>query len=295
MTSLAQPRRTTGSLRPRRTRGHAPGQRPLLAVYLGYLVAAILLLGPVAFMVLSGFHRNIDITVAPPRLFAPLTLANYRSLFGSLPFGRYLVNSLVVAGGSTLLGLVIGTPAAFVLAHLRLRSLAFFTLIARMAPGVLFVIPLYLMSVTAGAPGNDAVNYLFLIFTHLIITLPLTIWLVLPYFEHLPKELDEAALLDGASFTQRFTRVALPLVQPGMAVALVISFIFSWNYFLFALALSNTDTVTLPVIAFNFIGQGTANWGGLMAAATIISAPAFVLTLVAQKLLVRGIIAGAVK
>ncbi len=269
--------------------------RRLPIVYLGYLAAGILLLGPVAFMVLSGFHHNIDITVSPPKLGAPLTLANYRTLFGTLPFGRYIINSFIVAGGSTLIALFVGIPAAFVLAHLRLRAAAFFILLARMAPGVLFVIPLYLMSVSAGAPGNDVINYLFLIFAHLIITLPLTIWLVLPYFEALPSELDEAALIDGASFTQRFSRVALPLIKPGISVALVIGFIFSWNYFLFVLTLSNKNTVTLPVIAFNFIGQGTADWGGLMAAATMISVPAFVLTAVAQKFLVRGITAGAVK
>jgi multiple sugar transport system permease protein len=269
--------------------------RRLPIVYLGYLAAGILLLGPVAFMVLSGFHHNIDITVSPPKLNVPLTLANYRRLFSTLPFGRYIVNSFIVAGGSTLVALLVGIPAAFVLAHLRLRAAAFFILLARMAPGVLFVIPLYLMSVSAGAPGNNIINYLFLIFAHLIITLPLTIWLVLPYFEALPIELDEAALIDGASFTQRFSRVALPLIKPGISVALVIGFIFSWNYFLFVLTLSNKDTVTLPVIAFNFIGQGTADWGGLMAAATMISVPAFVLAAVAQKFLVRGITAGAVK
>ena len=271
------------------------GPRRLALVYLGYLIAAILLLGPVAFMVLSSFHRNLDITVAPPKLTAPLTLANYRALFSDLPFGRYTVNSVIVAGGSTVVGLLVGVPAAYVCARLRLRSLAFFTLLARMAPGVLFVIPLYLVSVSAGAAGNDVLNYVFLIAAHLIITLPLAVWLVMPYFEDLPVDLDEAALIDGASFMQRFGRVALPLVRPGIAVALVISFIFSWNYFLFALALSNHDTVTLPVIAFNFIGQGTANWGGLMAAATMISLPAFVMALVAQKFLVRGITAGAVK
>lgn len=269
--------------------------RRLPIIYLGYLVAAIFLLGPVAFMVLSGFHHNVDITVSPPKLNAALTLANYRNLFSTLPFGQYIVNSFIVAGGSTLIALLVGIPAAFVLAHLRLRVAAFFILLARMAPGVLFVIPLYLMSVSAGAPGSNLINYLFLIFAHLIITLPLTIWLVLPYFETLPGELDEAALIDGASFTQRFSRVALPLIKPGISVALVIGFIFSWNYFLFVLTISNKNTVTLPVIAFNFIGQGTANWGGLMAAATMISVPAFVLTAVAQKFLVRGITAGAVK
>ncbi|MGI8697497.1 MAG: carbohydrate ABC transporter permease [Mycobacteriales bacterium] len=267
----------------------------LAGVYTGYVVAAVVFLGPVVFMLVSSLHRNIDINALPPHWQAPLTLSNYRELFTKLPFGRYIMNSFIVSGGATVLGLAIGTPAAYVLARLQLRSFAFFTLLARMAPGVLFIIPLYLLSVSAGAPGNNLVNYAFLIFAHLIITLPLTIWLMLPYFEEIPGAIEEAAVIDGAATWSRFWRVALPIVRGGTAVAVVISFIFSWNYFLFTLALSNNNTVTLPVIAFNFIGQGTANYGGLMAAATMISLPAFVLALFAQKLLVRGLAAGAVK
>ncbi|MGH9068573.1 MAG: carbohydrate ABC transporter permease [Acidimicrobiales bacterium] len=266
-----------------------------LYVYIGYALLIVLFLGPVLFMLWGSFRHDSDITAFPPRFLGALTFANFQHLFQSLHFGRYLLNSFIVAGGSTLVGLLAGAPGAFCFVRLRLNRLAFVTLIARMAPGVLFLIPLYLMSVKVGAPGNDAVNYIILIFAQVIITLPLAVWLLVPFFEGVPLALDEAAVIDGCSLWQRFSRIALPIVVPGLSVAVTFCFIFSWNYFLFALALANTHTLTLPVIAFNFIGVGQQDWGGLMAAAVLISLPAFALAVGAQRFLVRGLAFGAVK
>lgn len=134
-----------------------------------------------------------------------------------------------------------------------------------------------------------------LIAAHLIITLPLAIWLLIPFFEDIPLSIEESAMIDGSSVAQRFRHIVLPLVAPGLSVAVILSFIFSWNYFLFALALANADTMPLPVIAFNFIGQGSSDYGGLMAASTLISLPAIILTVVAQRWIVRGLTGGAVK
>lgn len=267
----------------------------LLLTYLGFAVAAVVFLGPVIYMVWSSLRANSDIVSSTFSWGAGLTATHFVELFRSLAFGRYLVNSIVVAAGSTLLGVVIALPAAYVTARLRLRALPLFILVARMAPGVLFVIPLFLMSTLVGAQSNDLYNYLALIFAHLIITMPLSLWLLVPYFEAIPKSLEEAAVMDGCSLHQRFARVALPLVVPGVAVAVSLSFILSWNYFLFALTLSNSRTVTMPVIAFRFIGEGQSNWGGLMAASVLISAPTFLLTALAQRWLVGGLTAGAVK
>jgi multiple sugar transport system permease protein len=266
-----------------------------VGIYLCYAVIAIVFLGPVVFMLWGSLRRDVDITASPPRWLATLSLQNYIHLFQGLQFGRYVLNSCIVAGGSTLLGLVAGVPAAFVLVRFRLRGLAFFTLVARMAPGVLFLIPLYLVAVKIGALASEPLDYVMLVLAHLIITLPLALWLLVPYFEGIPIEIEEAAMLDGCTLWERFRRVTLPLTLPGLSVALTFCFIFSWNYFLFALALATPSTVTLPVIAFNFIGVGQADWGGLMAAAVIIAAPAVLLTILAQRLLVRGLTVGAVK
>lgn len=269
--------------------------RRLLQVYAAYFVAAAVFFSPVLFMLWSAFRRNVDITGSIFNVTTALTLENFTNLFERFAFFYYIRNSFIVAGGSTLLGLLLGVPAAYVVVRRRTSSLGFVMLLARMAPGVLFVLPLFVLSVRIGAPANTGLNFALLIAAHLIITLPLCIWLLVPFFEDIPISLEEAAMLDGSTVLQRFRYVVLPLVLPGLSVALTLSFIFSWNYFLFALALANADTLPLPVIAFNFIGQGASDYGGLMAASALISLPALVLTIFAQRWLVRGLTGGAVK
>lgn len=271
-----------------RTRGYA-------LTYLFYALATVIFSTPVLFMLWSAFRHNIDITGSIFNFRSPLTLENFTNLFERFAFIYYIRNSFIVAGGSTILGLLLGVPAAYVIVRRRLQVVSFFTLLARMAPGVMFVLPLFILSVNVGAASNNLLNFTLLIVAHLIITLPLSIWLLIPFFEDIPESIEESAMIDGASVGKRFREVVLPLVAPGLSVAVVLNFIFSWNYFLFALALANTDTMPLPVIAFNFIGQGSSDYGGLMAASTFISLPAIILTVVAQRWLVRGLTGGAVK
>lgn len=263
--------------------------------YLAYAVILAVFLGPVLFMAWGSLHGTGAIATSPPDITAPASLDNYVNLFQSMDFGRYLGNSIIIAGGSTLLGLVAGAPAAYCIARLGLKPLSILTIVARMAPGVLFLIPVRTVAIRVGAIDSIPLNYVLLVLVHLIITLPMCIWLLIPFFESVPRAIEEAAEIDGCSMRRTFLTIALPMVRPGIAVAAVISFIFSWNYFLFALGLANADTVPMPVIAFNFIGVGQYDWGGLMAAAVIIAAPTTILTFVAQRFLVRGLTAGAVK
>lgn len=269
--------------------------RGFLLTYVGYLVAALVFFVPVLFMFWSAFRRNVDITGSIFDALTPLTLSNFHTLFERFDFVYYIRNSFIIAGGSTALALILGVPAAYAIVRRDLPAVGFTTLLARMAPGVLFVVPLFILSINIGAPSNDFLNFALLIGAHLIITLPLCIWLLIPFYEEVPRSLEEAALLDGCTPMQRFSRIVLPLVSPGISVGITLSFIFSWNYFLFALALANSNTMPLPVIAFNFIGQGSSDYGGLMAASVLISMPAVVLTIVAQRWLVRGLTGGAVK
>ncbi|MCC2653592.1 MAG: sugB 2, partial [Microvirga sp.] len=162
---------------------------------------------------------------------------------------------------------------------------------ARMAPGTLFLLPWLLMFSKVGLVGS----YLVLILTHAVITLPIVIWVLLPYFDSVPRELVESAQIDGARQDQILAHVVLPVTMSGIVVAAILSFIFSWNYFLFALVLSGVETKTAIVASFNFIGEGVTNWGALMAAAVVIALPPLVLTLIIQRRLVGGLAAGAVK
>lgn len=272
-----------------------PAGIKLVGVYLGYLLVFVVFVGPILWMLMASVKRNLDITSPDPVwLFRP-TLDHYIGLFQRFPFGRYIANSFLIAGASTLIGVAAGACASFVIALQQRRGLALTLLLSRMAPGVLFVLPLYVLSVKLGTATNVPLNYALLIAAHLIITLPLSVWLILPFFEAVPPELDEAARVDGCTLGQRFLRIHLPLARQGLVVAGILGFIFSWNYFLFALVLSNTDTLPLPVIAFSFIGQGQADWGGLMAASTIIMLPALLIAVVGQRQLVSGLTSGAVK
>jgi multiple sugar transport system permease protein len=263
--------------------------------YLAYLAVLVVFLGPILYLVWGSLHRTGAIASTPPDFTAPITFANYAKLFGELEFGRYLMNSIAIAGGSTLVGLAAGSAASYCIARLDLKLLSVVTLVARMAPGVMFLIPIRVVAERIGALDSVPLNYALLVFVHLIITLPVCVWLLIPFFEAIPRGVLEAAELDGCSVHQAFWRIALPMVRPGLAVATIIAFVFSWNYFLFALGLASAKTVTLPVIAFSFIGIGQLDWGGLMAAAVVIAAPTTLLVFAAQGLLVRGLIAGAMK
>jgi multiple sugar transport system permease protein len=255
------------------------------------LVLMVVLFAPIAWMVLASFKNRVDITRYPPKLLFEPTLDNYRELFIRTDFLDNTLNSFYVAGGSTLLGLALAIPAAFAISWHRLTWPATLTLFARMAPGTLFLLPWFIMFSSLGLAGSHVA----LIITHAVITVPIALWTLLPHFDGLPRELTESAQIDGCRSPQVLLWIAVPVVMPGVIVAVILSFIFSWNYFLFALVLSNIDSKTAIVASFNFIGEGVTNWGALMAAATVIALPPILLTLLIQRRLVSGLSFGAVK
>lgn len=238
------------------------------AVLVGVQFAAVLLLflGPIVWMIWASFQPDSAIVSSPPKLAIP-TIANYITVFVQYPFFRYGLNSAIIASGATALGLVLGVPAAYAAARFRILWPAFFTLLARMAPGILFLIPWYIVAAKWGLTDN----FVTLIVVHTVITMPVIMWLMVSFFEELPDELIESAKIDGCTDYQTLTRVGLPLVLPGIAVSTILAFIFTWNYFLFALVLGGYNTTPLTVAAFNFIGESSVSWGALMAAAVIIS------------------------
>jgi multiple sugar transport system permease protein len=255
------------------------------------IVLCIVLFAPIAWMILASFKNRTDITKYPPELFFTPTLENYQHLFTRTDFLENTLNSFYVAGGSTVLGLLLALPAAYAISWHRMTWPATLTLFARMAPGTLFLLPWFIMFSNVGLSGTHAA----LIITHAVITLPIALWTMLPHFDGLPRELTESAQIDGCSSLQILTLIALPIVMPGLIVAIILSFIFSWNYFLFALALSGISSKTAIVASFNFIGEGVTNWGALMAAATVIALPPIILTFLIQRKLVAGLSFGAVK
>lgn len=255
------------------------------------VIAGVIIMAPVVWMVLSSFKPSFEVTAYPPTLIFSPTADNYTHLLQTTPFFSYAVNSLIVTIGSAGLGLLLGIPAAFAVSWTRISWPAVLTLAARMAPGTLFLLPWYVMFRQVGLIGS----YTALILSHAVITLPIVIWVLLPSFDNIPRSVFEAAQVDGCSVTRILWRIALPLVGSGIAVAAILAFVFSWNYFLFALVLSNGDTKTLIAAAFNFVGEGSTEWGALMAAATLIALPPLILATLVQRWLVAGLTVGAVK
>jgi multiple sugar transport system permease protein len=255
------------------------------------LVAGLLIMTPTVWMVLSSFKPSFEVTAYPPKILFSPTLENYAQLTKTTPFLSFALNSLIVTAGSTGIGLLFGIPAAFAVSWTRISWPALLALAARMAPGTLFLLPWYVMFRQVGLIGS----YTALILSHAVITMPIAIWVLLPSFDNSPRSVYEAAQVDGCSLTRILLRIALPLVGSGIAVAAILCFVFSWNYFLFALVLSNGDTKTLIAAAFNFVGEGSTQWGALMAAATLIALPPLLLAAVVQRWLVAGLTLGAVK
>ena len=269
-----------------------PEARWLRALNVVQLVlVGIIIVTPLLWMVASSFKSSADVTAYPPTLFFAPTLDNYVRLLRTTPFALYARNSLVVTTGSTLLGIALGVPAAYAVSLTRITWPALLTLAARMAPGTLFLLPWYVMFREIGLIGS----YWALILTHAVITMPIVIWVLLPSFDAIPRSVLEAAQVDGCGPVRSLWRIALPLVSAGLVVAGILAFVFSWNYFLFALVLSNSETKTLVAAAFNFVGEGATDWGGLMAAATLIALPPLLLAAMVQRWLISGLTLGAVK
>ena len=206
-------------------------------------------------------------------------------------WGNYATNSLIVTGAATAFALLVGVPAGYGLARMRAHKAAVVILIARITPGLSYLIPLFLLFQWLGLLGTLWPQ----IIIHLVVTVPIVIWIMIGYFETTPMELEESALIDGATRWQVFRYVALPIARPGIAVAFILAVIFSWNNFVFGIVLAGRETRTLPVAVYNMISFDQLSWGPLAAAALIVTLPVLLLTVFAQRQIVAGLTAGAVK
>lgn len=242
-------------------------------------------------MVMTGLKTGVQNIAYPPAFVFSPTLENFRAVFEQHHFFRYLLNSLVVAGLATVISLVLGLPAAYSIAKYRQGKIGIVILVARMTPFVSYLLPWYIIF----RHLNLIDTFTALTITHLIITLPMVIWLMVSFFENVPAELEDSAMIDGCSRLQSFLRIVLPLVRNGIATSAIISFIFSWNQFLFSLILSGPKTKTVPVAVYNFISYGKIDWAGIGAAATLIVLPVSVFAFFVRKSIVQGLTMGALK
>ena len=242
-------------------------------------------------MVLSSFKSNVQVTAYPPLWVFTPTIRNYVEVFTKNPFFSYMLNSTIIAVMAVAIGLVCGLPAAYSMARYRQAALGFIVLTARILPGIAFLVPLFVIYRQLGLINTRTG----IILTHIIIVLPLIIWIMAGFFEDIPRDLEEAAMIDGCSRVGTFARIVLPLSLPGIVAATILAFIASWNNFIFVLILGGKDTVTLPMAVYSFVSFEDVNWGGLTAAATIITVPILALSLIVQRYLAGGLTMGAIK
>lgn len=257
----------------------------------GVALLVVFYLLPFLWMLLNSVKSPLQIIQLPPAFIFQPTLDNFINVFQGQNFGRYLLNSLIVGAGSTLLGLLLGLPAAFSIARYSQRKIAVAILVSRMVPGIAFLVPLFIMFRQFGMVDT----YSSLILSHMLVGLPFIVWVMVPFFENIPRELHEAATVDGATVMQTFVSVILPLSGPGIVTCSILAFVFSWNNFMFSIVLAGSKTKTVPVAIYNFISYAQVDWGGLMAAAVVITLPVLILTIVTQRYIVRGLTSGAVK
>jgi multiple sugar transport system permease protein len=262
----------------------------------GLLFLGLVMVSPALFFFLWMLSLSLKFEIdngAYPPIFVPERFAwsNYTKIFAENDFLLYFWNSLLVTGTATLLALLVGVPAGYGIARLKADKAAIVIMIARMTPGLSFLLPLFLLFQMIGLLGTLWPQ----IITHLVVTVPIVIWVMIGYFETTPLELEEAAKIDGATGWQTFTKVALPIAKPGIVVSLILAVIFSWNNFVFGIVLASRETRTLPVAVYNMLSFEQVSWGPLAAAAIIVTLPVLVLTLFAQRQIVAGLTAGAVK
>lgn len=271
-----------------------------LGFYLLLAVIMLYLIFPFYWAFRSSITPDADLFATPVQYFPDSpTLDNYRRVFEDGQFMRALLNSAIVAGSVTILSLLVGAFASYALGRFKFAGrtpVLYIVLSMTMFPQIAILGSLYKMV-------NDLQIYntlWALILTYLIFTLPFTVWVLTSFFQQMPRELEEAAYVDGATPFQTFYRVLLPLTAPGLVTTGLLAFIAAWNEFLYALSFTQTPpnyTVTLAIFRFepDTPGGFEIAWGRIMAATIIITIPLVVLTLIFQRRIIAGLTAGAVK
>jgi sorbitol/mannitol transport system permease protein len=265
------------------------------AVGLNLLTYAIafLVFFPILWTVLTAFKTEADAAAIPPVFLFHATLANFHEVF-SANYVSYFENSVIIAGGSTLVALVFGLPAAYGLAFRPSRAtprVLSWVLSTKMLPAVGALIPLIVIYKRVGLYDSRVG----MVLLYAAFNLPLVIWMMRSFFADLPREILEAATVDGAGFVRIMSRIVLPLTAPGLAATILLSVIFSWNEFLLAVNLTAVNSPTLPVFISGFMTSEGLFWAKMSAASTMAIAPVILAGWLAQRSLVRGLTFGAVK
>lgn len=257
-------------------------------------LALIAVVGPFFFVFFYMFWNSLkpDYLFFEPNtwIFEPLW-SNYTDVYEQSDLIGNIINSLIISGSATFIGLMCGILSSYSIARYGLKKLSMAILFTRMVPFITALVPFWIVYKHVGLLNT----HVGIILAHLVITLPIAVWIMMGFMEDIPRELEEAAWIDGASRTQAFFRIVLPLATPGMVATAILVFIFSWNNFAFALVLGGFDVSTAPVSVFKYADPEAGGSGQMMAAATMVTIPVFIIVLAIQKQLAQGLTMGGVK
>ncbi|MGF6950815.1 multiple sugar transport system permease protein [Neobacillus sp. B4I6] len=266
-----------------------------MIIFLVTCLLALLFLGPYIYLLLTSLKPSAEAVTAPPRLWpSKFSLENYKNMLNTLPIGKYFLNSLITAGASTILSVFFGAMAAYGIS--RFSSITgnyflLFTLVIRMVPMISIAIPMYMIIKSMGLIDT----HLALILVYTSLNVPFAIWLLIGFFDSVPKEFDEAARVDGCSWIGSFIRIILPVSLPGLATTAIFTFMLAWNDFLFSLLMTSTKAKTATVGISEFLTAYNLDLGPMTAAAISFSLPVMIFSFFVQRYIVSGMTLGAVK
>jgi len=272
-----------------------------LLIYIVLIISLIVSLFPIYWMIINSLKDNQEILTGKS-LFFPSNIRwiNYRDLWRNINFGLYLRNSFIICGLTTLLAMVLATLAGYSLSRFRFfgkRVINDSILATQMIPGIMFLIPIYLMFVKFHEITRIQLIGTFpgLIFVYSTFFVPFSVWILQGFFASIPVDIEEAALIDGCSRFRIFWNIAVPLARPGIIATAIYIFLTAWDELMFAWVLTNANTMTIPVGIRLFVGNYQNRYDLMMAAATVATLPVLVAFFLLQKHIIRGLTAGAVK
>ena len=271
-----------------------------VGVYVVWIIATILVLLPIYWMFVVSARSRVELFGAPTFIQTTFFAENYIKPLSDPTFQRYLVNSLIVASCNALLVSVLAVLATYALSRWRLKgegSIFFWTISNRMAPPAAFMLPLFLLFTRVLKIGTFSLfdTQIGLILLYCIFNLPFAIWLLKGIVDGIPVELDEAALVDGASLFTVLTKIIVPLAAPGIAICAVLTWVFAWNEYLFAATLTSVNARTVTTGLAEFVTVTGTNWGQMAALSMISMLPALIFLVFVQRYIVVGLTFGAVK
>ncbi|MCC0043538.1 MAG: carbohydrate ABC transporter permease [Brucellaceae bacterium] len=284
-----------------RNRTYRNRRRALKALHIaGLFVIMAIICIPGLWIVLNSFRPTVEIMAKPPVWTPSFTLEHYRAMFGGageggVPVFSYFRNSLIVSVVSTFVAILIGMSGGYAFARYRFKGKSGYfvgLMLFRAVPGVALSLPLFIVFARLGIIDT----HFGLILAYVAMNVPFTIWLTDGFFRQIPKELHEAAEIDGCTRWQAFWRVEFPVARSGVASAAIFAFLTSWNEFALASQLTRSvGSKTMPVGLLDFTAEFTINWGGMCALAVLMIVPALILTFIVQKHLIAGLTFGGVK